>query len=526
MLYRQWINADGVSYLDLSDAIPTGDWNRLVSLHWSPLYPALIGLARVVLRAAAQWEFPVLHLVNFCCFLLALAAFEFFLRTISDAPGGLGERSTGLPFWAFQTIGYSLFLWASIGLLTLRRSQPDLLMSVFVYLSAAWIVRVRDCGGRLAPCVALGVSLGLGYLAKGAMFPLGVLLLGTILFFKASLREKVRSVTVAGIAFLAISLPFAWAVSREAHHVTFGESGTWNYLTFIDKVDAYHQKLGAARGRFVHPVLQLTGGEPAAYSPARPLAVTHSGWFDPGYWTEGVHPVLQWRRQAAVLIANLKLYAHLAFGLTGLALALLLLASQADRRLSLRQAGVFWPLYLLGVVALAAYAMIVVEDRYVGVFLVVGGTGLFGAFRFSRPVALRTVQIAVALVVLTLAVNGAARVRREYQENAWKTRLPNIQAAAALPQFGVEAGDPVASITPWVASGWARLARVRITAEVRQVDTARFWKAPPERQDAILRAFAASGCKAVVAWFGGPLPAGWQRLGPASSPYGVLRLSR
>jgi len=47
---RYAVSPDGISYLDMSDAVVDGNWSRLVNLYWSPLYPALIGVAE---RAAS-----------------------------------------------------------------------------------------------------------------------------------------------------------------------------------------------------------------------------------------------------------------------------------------------------------------------------------------------------------------------------------------------------------------------------------------------------------------------------------------
>ena len=70
------VGPDGISYLDLSDAVVTGTWSGLINLYWSPLYPALIGLARLVVGAGPRWEVATLHAVNFVCFAAMFAAFE------------------------------------------------------------------------------------------------------------------------------------------------------------------------------------------------------------------------------------------------------------------------------------------------------------------------------------------------------------------------------------------------------------------------------------------------------------------
>src|SRR5215467_5394100 len=76
------IGPDGISYLDLSDAVTTGDWGRLLNLYWSPLYPLLVGIARVIARATPASEIPVMHAANFVMFVAMFSAFEYMLMSI------------------------------------------------------------------------------------------------------------------------------------------------------------------------------------------------------------------------------------------------------------------------------------------------------------------------------------------------------------------------------------------------------------------------------------------------------------
>src|SRR4051812_24749344 len=52
---------DGISYIDLSDAIVTGHLSGIVNAYWSPLYPTLIGLLRLIVRPSPYWEFAWMH---------------------------------------------------------------------------------------------------------------------------------------------------------------------------------------------------------------------------------------------------------------------------------------------------------------------------------------------------------------------------------------------------------------------------------------------------------------------------------
>src|SRR5947208_12075235 len=72
--YRYWVSADGISYLDLSDAVVGLGWHRLINGTWSPLYPVLLGVGRI-LRPDRYSEVVTGHLVNFIIFLGAFSAF-------------------------------------------------------------------------------------------------------------------------------------------------------------------------------------------------------------------------------------------------------------------------------------------------------------------------------------------------------------------------------------------------------------------------------------------------------------------
>ncbi len=82
VVYRNWINADTVSYLDMSDGVRTGDWGRLVNASWSPLYPTLIGVLSALVKPAPASEFGVAHAMNFLSFVFAFACFEVLMRAI------------------------------------------------------------------------------------------------------------------------------------------------------------------------------------------------------------------------------------------------------------------------------------------------------------------------------------------------------------------------------------------------------------------------------------------------------------
>src|SRR5688572_33106716 len=94
--FRHMVSPDGVAYLDLSDAVVTGRLGDLVSGYWSPLYAIAIGLVRLLVLwtplGGPYWEFALIHVVNFGAFLLALGAFEWFLRELDASATRWGNR--------------------------------------------------------------------------------------------------------------------------------------------------------------------------------------------------------------------------------------------------------------------------------------------------------------------------------------------------------------------------------------------------------------------------------------------------
>ncbi len=78
--YAMW--PDGVNYLEMGDAYLRGDWNAAINGLWSPLYSWILALAMLLFKPSIYWEFPLVHVVNFVIYLVALASFQFFLHEL------------------------------------------------------------------------------------------------------------------------------------------------------------------------------------------------------------------------------------------------------------------------------------------------------------------------------------------------------------------------------------------------------------------------------------------------------------
>ena len=236
---RFTINPDGISYLDMGDAYWRGDWHMAINAYWSPLYSWILGFFLKVLKPSPYWEYPLAHLVNFLIYVAALACFEFFLRAFirrhrePEKEAGEADEVT-LPEWAWWALGYSLFIWTSLVLITLRLVTPDMCVAGFVYLATGLILQIRSRAATWRTYALLGVVLGFAYLAKAVMFPLAFVFLAVAMFSLGDLRKAAPRVALSVMVFLVIAAPFMIAISRakgRPHSGTVEELLTKSWLT-------------------------------------------------------------------------------------------------------------------------------------------------------------------------------------------------------------------------------------------------------------------------------------------------------
>jgi len=116
-----------MSYLDLGDAAFHRRWFDSINGLWSPLYAWLLGAAMFVVKPSRAWEFPVAHAVNFLIYVSAFLCFEFLLRTLVQdlRDGRLSNGGVAFSERALYALGYALFLWTSLDVITVWTLSPD-----------------------------------------------------------------------------------------------------------------------------------------------------------------------------------------------------------------------------------------------------------------------------------------------------------------------------------------------------------------------------------------------------------------
>ena len=507
---------DGISYLDMGDAYLRGDWTTAVNGLWSPLYALFLGGALRVMKPSASWEFPLVHMVGFAIYVGASLSFDFLWIELGHV---LRERSTSqeesratFPEWAWLLLGYCLFLWVSLQLISVVEETPDMLVAAAVYIASALLLRMSRNHARIGTFFVLGLVLGLGYLAKTILFPLSFVFLAVAAFMTYKRRESLARPLVAVLVFLLTASPLLVVLSRAKGRLTFGDSGRINYIWHVDGVPRmYWQGDYPGSGIPIHPP-RLILAKPAVYEFAAPFAATFPPWYDPSYWYEGMHPHFDLRKQVRALVVGAGIYHGLFLksgaALVTISLTLLFLGG------SMRDISGRLDVLLPAMAGLGLYALVHVEPRYVGSFILVFWGGVLSQLRLPKSELssrlLRAATLAIVAIYSTelcVGALGAAATERDLAAGAQE----ELQIAQGIRQAGLRPGDRVATVGGMGAMVWARLAKVRIVANLP--DDTDFWFQGDDTRSRTLSAFAATGAKAIVAASPSGAKDGWIKIG-------------
>jgi hypothetical protein len=534
--YRRNItDVDGISYLDMGDAYMRGDWGTAVNGLWSPLYAWLLGVAVYLVQPSPEREYQIFQLVNLVIYIFALFSFDFFIRQLlqygrSRADKFSENESVRMPDWALLSLGYTLFIWSSFYWMWAWLQCPDMCVAAFVYLAAGILLRIRAGATSWLTFVAFGTVLGLAYLAKAAMFPLGFVFLAVAAFSTSDLRKAAPRVLSACAVFLLFAAPLIIALSIKTGRITFSNAGRINYIWHVNGNALSwnhfpHWQPGIGDGTPEHAATKRFQA-PDVYVFEPPGGGTYPMWYDPTYWWEGVSPRFSLSEQVKALKVSRSFYYNFFFDrpqcvlIVGLVI-LCLMSSGAGS--CLKNLASQWVLLIPPIAAMVMYAFIHVESRYIGAFAVVMWLGLFSGLRIPAQQQSRRLLGATAMaltgVILTVTVFSTLAELREKEVDPITDAASQWKKVESLQQMGLSSGDSIGVIGDTLgAPRWARMARVKIVAEMPGTGAQDFWFADDVTKSQIIETFANAGVKAIVADTvpRGVSTTGWQKLGSRS----------
>jgi len=477
---RNSTGPDARSYLEIARAYLRHDWTMAINAYWSPLYSWLSALTLALTHPSWRREYPTIHLMNYLIYLVAIAAFEFFWKGIQRADSAVPN----LISWVF---GYSLFLWLTVGELSL--AGPDLCAAVMVYLIAGLVVRIMS-NPEMKHFVWLGVALAFGYFAKAVLFPMAFVFLLVLLTARASPRR----IACAAAIFLAIAAPQILLLSHAKRHFTFSESGPLTLVWSVWNVPIRDWQGG--NGVPVHPTRQIYQ-HPAVFEFNGPIYASYPPWYDPSYWNEGLRFHFDSRVVLKHVLHNAGQILFYFLQPRAWVLAMLILAVLSARS-SLAGIAVHWFLLVPALAAFAMYSLTFAEFRFMPPWEVLAWAAfLFGLrIKESRQRILPWLASLTAAVMLLASANG---IRGQFAHGRHDDATPDYQIVEGLQKLGIHSGEKVAAIGFDNDANWAYLARLAIIAEINADQACEFWSATPSAQEVILEKFKQAGASLVVA---------------------------
>jgi hypothetical protein len=227
---------------------------------------------------------------------------------------------------------------------------------------------------------------------------------------------------------------------------------------------------------------------------ATPIAGTYPLWYDPTYWYEGAKAQFNASQQIVALRRSLQFYVgifnDLKYPIAGLVVLSLL---ALWRRSSPNWVHLWLVIWSIGI--LFMYALEFTEYRYAAPFLIVFWLAAYG-------VVLKRDGIPEWIVLLVIAGFALApritETTSQYQVlSRPRGEFDHVIAARNLEAMGVRAGDHIATVGAPFVDFYARIARLRVIAQVS--DEAAFWKLPQPEAETIENALAKTGARVLVA---------------------------
>ena len=507
---RYAMNPDGMSYLDVGDSFFRRDWANAVNGWWSPLYPWTLGIVLGTLKPSPRWEFPLVQLVNFGVFVFALFAFRFLLHALL-AFGRRQESSIitsdgeALPEWMFIPLAYSTFLWIALEVETVYDVSPDLAVLAFFCLNSGILLRLPH-HPKTRGFVIFGLALGLGYWTKTILFPLGFMTLAVGYLWKRSQKGWGRGMLVATLVFVCSSAPLIFLLSHQKGRFTFGDSGRVNYAWYVSPRTFWRNWQGeiAESGTPVHATRQLLQ-HPPLFEFDGPVAGTYPPWTDPSYWNEGLQHHFKLKPQLQVLSGTVPSEIRLLFRARPELVTGVIVLALLGGPLWLMGLREIWPVIVLPIVGMGLYLPMVENDRYLGGFILVLFLALIAAVRLgseSRKSA-SYVGLAVFVTMMLSTVDYTVRIVTNHLAipgNGPNSTWQDVIATEQLRRIGIHPGDKVAVIGDGTDAYWARLAKLRIVAEIMDANhgSREFWSAPEAVQHRVYETFGRTQAKLVV----------------------------
>jgi hypothetical protein len=343
------------------------------------------------------------------------------------------------------------------------------------------------------------------------MFLVALVLIGILVLRPPQDRLGRRHAALALTGFCLAAAPLVLSLSHEKHRFTFGDSGKINYAYHVGDLPKHSGWTGQnpENGTPAHAP-RIIGAAPLIMEFRTPVSGTLPIWYDPSYWWEGLRVPISVQRQWNGLFRPFRqVHSMQTLSLAFFAALAPLCLLNFRVRNAIRAGGILtWIFILWPAAAGAMYALVVFNFRYLAGYIVVACLGI--AALVLRPFQGGTRAKVLFAAGLLLALAGAARLRPAVQaafrhddtgpltrEEGRDNGPSSMAAAQGLARLGIRPGDEISVLGHSLDCYYARLAGVRIVAQIwEDPDRIQGLSSPQVRQ--VLNQLKQIGVKALV----------------------------
>lgn len=372
------INGDGVSYIEIAERVAKGDIDELLNAYWSPLYPSIIAIFLKIFNPNDEYLFFTVQIVNFLIYCCTMLSFRYFIvslfqyQGLSESYGKYSSRVLKMnELFSICIFSWLVTFWISLDLVT-----PDLLVTLFSFIVAGQTLKlITGQYDKSSQIFMLGFTLGGGYLAKAPFLFLALGLVAVTYLHQIHKKGSFRKCLLIVFGFGIIAIPWIVNLSLAKERVTYSDSGKLNYVWYVNQSAPNRNWQGSDNtGSPLHGS-KVIHSNPKLFVFDSPFNVTYPLWYDPSYYNEGIKIYFDILKQFQAVKYNFNKYCEIflsfSVGFTFPICLLFVFSVSTNWNLYINKLFGLTPLVLFCLSALALYALVHLELRFIGGFVVI-----------------------------------------------------------------------------------------------------------------------------------------------------------
>lgn len=513
---RNFMNSDGLSYIDIAVNYLNGNYEEAFNTYWSPFYSWVIAIALFIFKPTPYWEFTVVHIVNFIAYILSFIAFDFFMKEVVLLHERITEQQKNqyqrLSLTSLLLLGYTLFLWISLKFVTIWVVTPDMFLTVFLYLGYALLISINRKPSK-KKFFLMAIILGLAYPIKPIILWIGVFFHIGAVFATKNYKKYLATGIISLIIFFISASPLVISMSLHNKRITYAENVRLMMLWEVNQIKPYYmvhwQGEALGYGTPVHPTRKINE-RPTIYEFGSPVSGTYPPWYDPTYWHEGVKPKTSLSEMIKPFKVHIVDYLFIYLIMQGILIlgVFYLLAKSEKVWLSVLKSQFYY--FIPTVLTLAMISMVLPELRYLSSYVVAFWLAMYICVSINKDIPSKGLikRVVTYVCVLMLFVTLAAKFYKSdycYVENLVKTiqgekyyNHVTLRVYEKLKEEGLKKGDKVAVVGHGFFSFWAHFGGQKVVAEIPTEEVEYFWSLNDGEKEKVYKVFASTGAKILL----------------------------